>query len=363
MEKRIKFPVKKHTLYTIGATLLLFLTIFLVSEFKLLDAYKVRILNLCAIYVILGLSMNLTVGYGGLFALGAAGFMAVGAYIGALLTMPPALKEMNFFLEPIVPWLANVETSFLIGLIAAGLGAAFVGFLIGAPALKLRGDYLAIATLGFAEIIRVIFTNTQNVTNGALGLKGIPSHTNLFWSWGIAAVMVVLCRTIVTSSYGRAFMAIRDDQTAAEAMGISLFKHKVTVFIISAFMAGVGGALMGSLVGTINPTFFRFMLTFQILLIAVLGGLGSITGTVIAGIVVTIGTEWLRIFESPMNLGFVQIPGIPGMRMVIFAILLMAVILFWRQGLMGSTELTWQRIEKFWGKVHARFSAGKGVGQ
>ncbi|MTI95935.1 MAG: branched-chain amino acid ABC transporter permease [Firmicutes bacterium] len=358
-----KIHLHKHCLLTIGSTLLLLVAIILVSEFRLLDAYKVRVLNLCAIYVILGLSMNLTLGYGGLLALGTAGFMCVGAYISALLTMSPEQKVANFFLEPIVPWLANVEVAFVIAIIAAGIGAAIFGFVIGAPALKLRGDYLAIATLGFAEIIRVVFTNTQSLTNGALGLKGIPSHTNLYWSWGLAILAVILARTMVTSSYGRAFKAIRDDQTAAEAMGINLFKHKVTIFVISAFMAGIGGALMGNLIVTVNPTFFRFMLTFQVLLIAVIGGLGSISGTVIAGIIVTIATEWLRIFESPMDLGFMRIPGIPGMRMVIFAVLLMAVIIFWRQGLMGRTEVSWERTFAFLNRVRTRFQSGRGVGQ
>lgn len=360
MEK-IRKPLNKDLLRTGGAILLLIIALVLVNELNLLDAYKVRVLNLCAINVILGLSMNLVLGYGGLFSLGTAGFMAVGAYISALLTMSPAQKAVNFFMKPIVPWLANVQFSFPIALLAGGLGAALVGFVIGAPALKLRGDYLAIATLGFAEIIRVVFTNTQSITNGALGLKGIPSYTNLYWSWGIALIMVILARTMVTSSFGRAFKAIRDDQTAAEAMGINLFKHKVTIFVISAFMAGIGGALMGNLIVTVNPTFFRFMLTFQILLIAVLGGLGSISGTVIAGIVVTVATEWLRIFESPMNLGFVQIPGIPGMRMVIFAVLLMLVILFWRQGIMGNSELTWARVFAFFRRLRGRHLKEKGV--
>jgi branched-chain amino acid transport system permease protein len=338
------------------ATLLVFILFLLWAEGDLfwehanLDTYKMRILNLCAIYVILGLSMNLTLGFTGLFSLGVAGFMAVGAYISALLTMPPALKVMNFYMKPIAPWLADIETSFLIALLLAGIGAAIAGFIIGAPALKLRGDYLAIATLGFAEIIRVIFTNTQTITNGALGLKGIPQYTNLYWSWGLAIVAIILMRTLSTSSYGRAFKAIRDDQTAAEAMGINLFKHKVLSFTISSFMAGIGGALMANLLSTVDPSMFRFFITFQILMIAVLGGLGSITGTVISGVVVTIATEWLRFVESPMNFGFVKLPGIPGMRMVIFSALLMIVILFYQKGLMGKREFSWDWILRFFRK-------------
>ncbi len=205
------------------------------------DSYQLRIVNLCGIYITLGLSLNLIYGFTGLFSLGHAGFMAVGAYTTALLTMPPQLKEMNFFLEPIVPWLANTEWSFLPALLMGGVLAAVVGFLIGAPVLKLKDDYLAIATLGFAEIIRIIFTNTQNITNGPLGLKGLPPYTTIWWSWGIAFVSILFMVDLFKGSYGRAFRAIREDEVAAETMGINLFRHKILSFTIGSFMAGVGG--------------------------------------------------------------------------------------------------------------------------
>lgn len=312
----------------------------------ILDSYLLRIVNLCGIYITLALSLNLIYGFTGLFSLGHAGFMAIGAYTSALLTMSPAQKQMNFFLEPLVPWLANVEWSFFPALMAGGLVAAAMGFLIGAPVLKLKDDYLAIATLGFAEIIRIFFTNMQNVTNGPLGLKGLPPYTNIWWTWGIAFVSIFFMVRLFQGSYGRAFKAIREDEIAAEAMGINLFRHKMLSFTIGSFMAGVGGGLLGHLMGTIDPLMFRFLLAFNILLIVVLGGMGSITGTIISGIVVTVFMEYLRFLDGPMDLGFFRTDGIPGLRMVIFSILLMIVILFFQKGLMGNREFSWNFLFK-----------------
>ncbi|WP_425808167.1 branched-chain amino acid ABC transporter permease [Desulfitobacterium sp. Sab5] len=298
------------------------------------DSYKVRILNLCAIYVILAVSMNLINGFTGLFSLGHAGFMAVGAYVTALLTMSKAVKAQNFFMVPIAKPLENLHTSFLAALLIAGVLSAIVAFLIGAPVLRLKGDYLAIATLGFGEIIRVIFTNTQTITNGSLGLKGIPNTTNLYWSFGF----------LINSSYGRALKAIREDEVAAQSMGINLFNHKVLSFMIGAFFAGIGGGLLGNLLGTIDPNMFRFFLTYNILLIIILGGMGSITGSIISAFIITIATEVLRFLDDGFSIGSFSIPGITGMRMVVFSALLMIVVLFFTQGLMGTKEFTWNKI-------------------
>ncbi|HHT43338.1 MAG TPA: branched-chain amino acid ABC transporter permease [Firmicutes bacterium] len=299
---------------------------------RYLDDYKIRIINLSGIYVTLGLSMNLINGFTGMFSLGHAGFMAIGAYTVGILTMPVQMKEMNFFLQPIVPFLANVEWGFLPALLAAGLVAAVLGIIIGAPVLRLTDDYLAIATLGFAEIIRVVFTNTQSLTNGALGLKGIPNYTNTWWSWGVAFVTIWFVSFLIRGSYGKAFMAIREDEVAARAMGINLFKHKVMSFAFGSFFAGVAGGLLASLLGTIDPNMFRITLTFNILLIVVLGGLGRITGTVISAVIVTVMMEALRFLDESINLGFVEIKGVPGMRMVIFSIILILMVIVGREG-------------------------------
>lgn len=335
--------MKKRDIYLTIISLLIFF-VFIIYAHNSFDAYKLRILNLCAIYTILGLSMNLINGFTGLFSLGHAGFMAVGAYTTALLTLPVATKAQNFFLKPMIEPLSKVVWPFFPSLLFAGLLTALIGYLIGAPALRLKGDYLAIATLGFAEIIRIVIINAQRVTNGALGLKGVPAATNLWWSFGIAIFTIVFMILLINSSYGRAFKAIREDEIAAESMGISLFKHKVLSFTIGAFFAGVGGGLLGNLLGTIDPALFKSTLTFNILLIIVLGGIGSITGTVISAFIVTIAGEVLRFLDQSIDLGFYVIPGIAGMRMVVFSLLLMLVVLFYSHGLMGTNEFSWDRI-------------------
>jgi branched-chain amino acid transport system permease protein len=275
---------------------------FLVLAELYLDAFTIRVLDLCAIYVVLALSLNLVNGFTGLFSLGHAGFMAVGAYTCALLTMTPEQKEVNFFLEPIAPWLAHLSLPFVPALVAAGLVAALLGFLLGAPVLRLKDDYLAIATLGFSEIIRVVLTNIQSVTNGALGLKGLPKFATTGVVWTCAALAVVFMALLIRSSYGRALKAVRDDEIAAGAMGVDVFRVKVVSFTASSFMAGVGGALLGHLLTTIDPKMFTFMLTFNILLVVVLGGIGSITGSVIASLAVTILMEALRFLDGPLDL-------------------------------------------------------------
>jgi branched-chain amino acid transport system permease protein len=320
-----------------------FVVLLFAAQF-LFDAFTKRVFNLCAVYIVLALSLNLVNGFTGLFSLGHAGFMAVGAYTCALLTMSPAKKAMNYFLVPIVPWLADIQLPFVLALLAAGLVAAVFGFLIGAPVLRLRDDYLAIATLGFAEIIRVVLTNLQSVTNGAQGLKGLPEYSTTFVVWGVAAVSVLFMVFLMRSSYGRSLKAIRDDEIAAEAMGLSVFRLKVASFTASSFMAGVGGALLGHMITTIDPKMFTFMLTFNILLIVVLGGTGSISGSVIAAIAVTFLMEILRFLDGPMNLIVFKTDGLPGLRMVVFSVLLMIVVIFRQRGLMGNKEFSWDML-------------------
>lgn len=334
--------MKRNTWLTIGA--LAVFALFLTFADATLGRFTIRILNLSAIYIILALSLNLLNGFTGLFSLGHAGFMAVGAYVSALLTMTPAQKEMNFFLQPIVPFLRHVQLPFIVAIIIAGLCAALVAVIIGVPALRLRDDYLAIATLGFAEIIRVLITNAQSLTNGAQGLKGIPKYSTTWVVWGAATIAVLFMLALVRSSYGRTMKAVRDDEIAAEAMGVNVFKVKSTSFVISSFMAGIGGALLGHMISTIDPKMFTLVLTFNILLIVVLGGNGSITGSVIAAFLVTVLMEALRFLDMPMNFMFIKTDGLPGLRMVIFSILLMIVVLYRQRGLMGNKEFSWDMV-------------------
>lgn len=340
----------KNKFLNIALIAIVFLLLFVANNG--LDSYKIRILNLCAIYTVLGLSLNLINGFTGLFSLGHAGFIAIGAYTTALLTMSEKVKNQNFFMEPLMAPFNHISVPFIVALIIAGLLSAFIAFLIGAPALRLKGDYLAIVTLGFAEIIRIAITNMQGLTNGALGLRGIPHTTNLYWSFGIAIATIAILISLINSSYGRALKAIREDEIAAESMGISLFKHKAIGFAIGAFFAGVGGGLLGNLMGTIDPNMFKFSLTFNILLIIVIGGMGSITGTVISAFIVTILGEALRFLdmEKQFDLGIFSFTGIPGLRMVIFSILLMVIVLFFRHGIMGTKEFSWKGLFKYTNK-------------
>ncbi|MGL4343967.1 MAG: branched-chain amino acid ABC transporter permease [Cellulosilyticaceae bacterium] len=317
-----------------------------------LDTYLKRILNLCAIYTIMGLSMNLVNGFTGLFSLGQAGFMAIGAYCVAIFTVPIPMREAVYYMTPMNPAIAKIQLPFIVALILGGIVAAAIGACIGAPVLRLRGDYLAIATLGFSEIIRIVFTNWQSVTNGALGIKSIPTIESMWWTFGVATIVIVVMAMLIHSSYGRALKAIREDEIAAEAMGISLFKHKMIAFVTSAFMAGIGGGLFAALLGTVDPKQFYFTLTYNFLLIIVLGGMGSISGTVIGAFIVTMGLEWLRFLDEPLSLfGVNMIVFRPGLRMVVFSLLLMIVVLFYRKGIMGQEEITFKWLKKKWESI------------
>ena len=329
----------RNLILTIIAVILF--ALFLNKAPELLNGYWQRILNLIAINAILALSLNLIYGITGMFSLGHAGFMAIGAYVSALLVLTPSQKNSMWILEDIYPFLLNVNTPFIISIIIAGLAAAFFGLIVALPVLRLGGDYLGIATLGFSEIIRILITNTARLTNGSLGLKGIPAHTTLFMSWGCLGVVLICTVCMLRTNLGGVFRAVRDDEVAAKMMGINTFKIKVLAFTLGCFGGGLGGALMGNLITTIDPRMFMITQTYNILMIIVVGGLGSVTGSIIGSALVTTMLEWLRFVENPITIGSINIPGIPGMRMVIFSLLLIVVIIFRREGIMGMREFSW----------------------
>ena len=329
----------RNLILTIIAVILF--AFFLDKAPELLNGYWQRILNLIAINAILALSLNLIYGITGMFSLGHAGFMAIGAYVSALLILTPAQKNSMWILEDIYPWLLNINTPFIASIIIAGIIAAFFGLIVALPVLRLGGDYLGIATLGFAEIIRILITNTARLTNGSLGLKGIPAHTTLFMSWGCLGVVLLCMVCMLRSNFGGVLRAVRDDEVAAKMMGINTFRVKVIAFTLGCFGGGLGGALMGNLITTIDPRMFMITQTYNILMIIVVGGLGSVTGSIIGSVLVTTMLEWLRFVENPITIGSINIPGIPGMRMVIFSLLLIIVIIFRREGIMGMREFSW----------------------
>ena len=316
------------------------------------------VLQLGAIYALVAVSMNLLNGFTGLFSLGQAGFMAIGAYVFGMLTIPVQSKGMVYYLYGVNDALANVALPVPVAMIIAGLVAALFALLIGAPVLRLKSDYFAIATLGFSEIVRITIGSSplNSVTNGSLGLKMIPGFSSFYTPFIVSGLCILIVVMLLRSSYGRSFKAIREDEIAAEAMGINLSKHKQMAFIISSFFAGIGGALLAMYLGAVTPTTFPVKLTYDILLIVVIGGIGSVTGSIIASFLVVACKEWwFRFLDQPMYIGDFHVPLLrTGFRMVVFSLLLMVVVLFFRRGIMGDKEFSWDAIARFFRRIFHR---------
>ena len=335
------------------------------------------VLKKAAVYSLVAVSMNLLNGFTGLFSLGQAGFMLLGAYTYGILMVPLAAKDQVYYLfggsavKFSLPDLfggvfgsggfggaVSLVLSVLVALILAGCVAALFAWLIGLPVLRLKSDYLAIATLGFAEILRAIFQwqKLGPVTNGANMIKSFPTFTDfnisgkngsvvLYLSTFVPFLIAIICIAIIVllinSTYGRAFKAIRDDEVAAEAMGINLAKHKMLSFVTSSFFAGVGGALFAMYVANAQAKVFTATMTYEILLIVVIGGIGSISGSCIATFLYVACSEWwLRFLDSETFIGNFKLPLLrSGFRMVVFSVVIMIVVLFFRKGIMGDREL------------------------
>jgi len=319
--------------------ILLALACIFVSPY-LFDDYGMRILNNIFIFIILAASYNLINGVTGQFSLEPNGFVAIGAYVTALCLLSEDMKWELFQLEDPAPWVLALNTSLVPALLLSGIVATFVAVCLAAPVFRVRGDYLAIVTLGFGFIIKVIAINSPEITNGSIGLNEIPSLINVYWTGGIAILTVIIMLNIVYSKYGRAMKAVRDDEDAASAIGINTFKIKTLAFGTSAFFEGIGGGLLAVLLTTISPDLFTFFLTFQLLIIIVLGGLGSMSGAIIGTILVIGGSEWLRFLDSSMNIFGYETDAHPGLRMVVFSVILIVVMLFAREGIMGKREFS-----------------------
>ncbi len=330
-------------MYKKRTTNLLFIIIALAFIFiadKNFDEYSIHILNNIAIFIILAVSYNLINGVTGQFSLEPNGFVAIGSYVAALLLLDADAKVYQYdIVDPSSFVLGLHYTNFFVVLFLSGLLSAFLALILSIPVFRVRGDYLAIVTLGFGFIIRILAINNPSITNGSLGLSEIPQLANIYWTGGIAVATVVIILNIVYSKYGRAMKAVRDDEDAAIAMGVNTFKAKTLAFCTSAFFEGIGGALLACLLTSTSPDQFTFLLTFQLLIIIVLGGLGSTTGAVIGAILVIGGSEWLRFLDESMNIFGYHTPALPGLRMVVFSLILIFVMLFAREGIMGKREL------------------------
>ncbi len=312
-----------------------------------------------AIYSLVAVSMNLLNGFTGLFSLGQAGFMLLGAYTYGILTMPSSVKEgtsVYRYYEALIKF----DTGIFVGLIAAGLVAALFAAVIGLPVLRLKSDYLAIATLGFAEIIRAVcqwdvlgpITNGANMirsykdlTSVKIPFTDIPFPPTLF-IFIVVGICIAIIVMLINSSYGRAFKAIRDDEVAAEAMGINLFRHKELSFVISSFFAGISGALLAMFQYTVQASQFKTSMTYELLLIVVIGGIGSISGSCIASFLyIALSEWWLRGLDMGSFLGIkAETLFRSGFRRLVFSLAIMVIVLFFSKGLMGDKELSFQRI-------------------
>jgi len=302
--------------------------------------YTIRILNNIAIFIILAASYNLINGVTGQFSLEPNGFVAIGAYVTALALLSEDMKWELFQLEDPHPWVLGLNLDLIPALLFSGLAATIIAVFLSVPVFRVRGDYLAIVTLGFGFIIKVIAINNPEFTNGSIGLNEIPSVINLYWTGGLAILTVIFMLNVIYSKYGRAMKAVRDDEDAASAIGINTFKIKTLAFGTSAFFEGVGGGLLAILLSTISPDLFTFFLTFQLLIIIVLGGLGSMTGAVLGSIIVIGGMEWLRFLDGPISMFGMDFGAHPGLRMVVFSVVLIIIMLFAREGLMGKKEIS-----------------------
>ncbi|WP_426348733.1 branched-chain amino acid ABC transporter permease [Alloiococcus sp. CFN-8] len=313
-----------------------------------------------AIYSLVAVSMNLLNGFTGLFSLGQAGFMLLGAYTYGILTIPVEARESVY--KYFNGGLVQFQLPSLVALVLAGLVAAIFAFLIGHPVLKLKSDYLAIATLGFAEIIRAIaqWDKLGAITNGSNLLKKFTKFQGALPYFIIAMICIATIVLLIKSTYGRAFKAIRDDEIAAEAMGINLARHKQMAFIISSFYAGVGGAMLAMYQTTVQANAFKSAMTYEILLIVVLGGIGSITGSILGSFLFVASSEWwLRFLDQEMFIGSFKVPLLrSGFRMVVFSVVIMIVVLFFRQGIMGTREYSLEGVVN-WFKKKKKFSSKK----
>lgn len=308
-----------------------------IAQLTLNDYYQ-RILAVIAINIILTVSLNLTNGFSGDFSLGHAAFMAIGAYASALLTLPPASKAI--LIPDLPPWLGQAELPFIVATIIGGALAALSAFVVGVPVMRLRGHYLAVATLGLMVIVQVTALNWTEVTRGAKGINGLPAFTNLWWVYGWMVLTVYVISRLVKSPYGRAMMAVREDELAAATRGVKTWRTRMLAFVVGAFFAGVAGALWGHLITAITPSSFSFLITFNVIVMMVVGGMGSISGSIAGAVLMTLIPELLRRVETALAIG-----GQPlyGLSQIVVAVLMVLVMILRPQGLLGRRELAWPK--------------------
>jgi branched-chain amino acid transport system permease protein len=337
------------------AILIALLAVLLLVSHFLAGDYIQRIVIIIGINVILVVSLNLSNGFTGVFSLGHVGFMAIGAYAASLLTLPVSLKAVN--LPDLPGWLGAVALPFLPATLIAGLLAALIAFLVGSSLMRLKGAYISVATLGFLVIVQVILVNWDQVTRGARTFAGVPLHSTVWNVWIWASLTIFVVWRIGRSAFGRDMRSARDNEIAALSLGVSVLRSRLLAFCMSAFLTGVAGSLWAHFISSFSPKSFSFTQAFSIITMLVIGGLGSVSGSVIGVVLITVLSELLRNAERGFELGALHIPPIYGASQILMAVLFVLVIVFRPAGLMGGREVDVREILR---RI-ARARPGKGA--
>ncbi|HVR66551.1 MAG TPA: branched-chain amino acid ABC transporter permease [Verrucomicrobiae bacterium] len=343
--------MSRSTTSTIGLLVLFLLAVWLAQA--QLNPFYLQVLGLLGINIIATVSLNFAAGFGGMFSLGHPAFMALGGYTAAILTYPVAMKATRIPGYP--DWMLQIQLPFLPALLIGGVVASLVAILVGWPVLRLRGHYLAVATLGLTVIVQVAIVNLRDYTRGALGLSGIPGLTNLWWIAGFVVVTVYVVVRLVHSRFGRALRAVRDDYLAAQMSGVNVARTRLIGFSIAAFFAGIAGGLLGHLLRILTPGQFSFNAVFLGVAMMILGGMGSTTGAILGATIMTLLPQFIIPLERGGDFLGVEIPALNGLTQIVTALILIGVMLVKPAGLAGAKEFSWQTL-------FGRPRAGKGGG-
>jgi branched-chain amino acid transport system permease protein len=320
-----------------AAFLLAVLAALLGATELLADDYLQRMVIIVGINVILVVGLNLSNGFTGVFSLGHVGFMAIGAYTASILTLPANLKALN--LPDLPAWLGGAALPFLPATLVAGTVAMLVAFVVGLSLMRLKGAYISVATLGFLVIVQVVLVNWDRFTRGARTFAGVPGHTTVWNVWAWAAVSVYVVWRIGASAFGRDMRAARDNEIAALSLGTSVLRSRLLAFCVSAFLTGVAGSLWAHFITSFSPKSFFFGQAFGVITMLVIGGMGSVSGSVIGVVLITVLSELLRNAERGFDLGFLRMPPVYGASQVLMSVMFVLVIVFRPSGLMGGREL------------------------
>jgi len=319
-----------------------FVLVLITAAYGKTNPYFLRVVILTGIYIILVVSLNLSNGFTGVFSLGHVGFMAIGAYVSSILTLTVATKGQN--LPDLPSWLAQVQMAFLPALLIGALIAAGIAFLIGIPLMRLSGHFVSVATLGFLVIVHIVLINWTQFTRGARTFSGVLQYTNLWWVYAWILITIYIVWRIVRSPYGRALLAVRENEIAAQAVGVNILRSRQLAFVVSAFLTAIGGGLLAHHLTSFSPATFYFTMTFNIIIMLVLGGMGSISGSVVGAVLFTVLSEVLRNAELGIAIGSLKIPPVYGLSQIILAILFILIVIWRRKGLMGDREIDFSRL-------------------